>query len=137
VPEQIPVEFLEAAATTRHGGEVNSEDRGPTLPSTVYPSLFGGVGQVRVSSLLHGPSAPFTAALRCELAPGGRVGAHVQQEFAELVIGVAGDGEAKVNGVVHPLSSARAVHVPLGAVLEIINRSSDVPLGYVIVKASG
>lgn len=120
----------------RHGAAVGSEHRGQALPSTVYPSLFGGVGQVRVSSLLRGQSAPFTAALWCELAPAGRVGAHVQQEFAELVIGVAGEGEAKVNGVAHPLSAGCAVYLPLGAVLEIANRSSDAPLGYVIVKAA-
>jgi quercetin dioxygenase-like cupin family protein len=101
----------------------------------VQTNLFGGVGEVRVLSLLHGASAPFTAVLACELAPGGSVGAHVQQEFPEVVIGVGGDGEARVNGAVHALDACSAVYLPLGAVLEIVNRSEHEPLRYLIVKA--
>lgn len=134
---ELASEDLKPRPRFGHGWLVNSEADGPALPSTVYTNLFGGVGQVRVASLLHGASPPFTAALRCELAPAGRVGSHVQQEFAELVVGVAGEGEAKVNGVPHRLSAARAVHVPFGAVLEIANRSPHEPLDYVIVKARG
>lgn len=101
----------------------------------MYPSLFGGVGEVRVTSLVHGATEPFTAVLSCELAPGGRVGAHRQEEFPELVIGVAGEGEARVNGVAHVLDALHAVHLPLGAALEILNRSEREPLRYLIVKA--
>lgn len=106
-------------------------------PETVYQNLFGGVGEVRVVSLLQGTSAPFTAVLACVLAPGGRVGAHRQEEFPELVIGVAGAGEARVNGVVHPLDAQHAVHLPLGAALELVNLSAHEPLRYLIVKARG
>ncbi|MEY4512128.1 MAG: hypothetical protein RLZZ450_4250 [Pseudomonadota bacterium] len=81
----------------------------------MHTNLFGGVGEVRVVSLLHGVSAPFTAALSCELAPEGSVGAHVQQDDPELVIAVSGDGEARVNGAVHPLDASQAVYLPLGA----------------------
>jgi quercetin dioxygenase-like cupin family protein len=114
-------------------------DKTPALEGsvTVYPSLFGGVGEVRVLSLLHGASEPFTAVLSCELAPGGRVGAHLQQEFPELVIGIAGEGEARVNGAAHALDALHAVHLPLGAALEIVNRSEHEPLRYLIVKARG
>ncbi|HKO92891.1 MAG TPA: hypothetical protein VJU61_17165, partial [Polyangiaceae bacterium] len=110
---------------------------GAMPPETVYKDLFGGVGEVRVVSLLSGPGAPFTAVLACELAPSGRVGAHRQAEFPEVVIGVAGQGEARVNGVAHPLDAQHAVHLPLGAVLEIANRSQHEPLRYLIVKARG
>lgn len=104
-------------------------------PVTVYTNLFGGTGEVRVFSLLQGAMEPFTAALSCELAPGGSVGAHVQQEFPELVIGIAGQGEARVNGVAHPLDALHAVHLPLGAVLQIVNLAAHEPLRYLIVKA--
>jgi quercetin dioxygenase-like cupin family protein len=122
---------------TMHGCVVSRETIPPTAPSAVYTNLFGGVGEVRVWSLLQGASAPFTAALSCELAPAASVGPHVQEEFPELVIGVAGEGEAKVNGVPHPLGALRAVHLPLGAALEIVNRSPREPLRYLIVKARG
>ena len=107
----------------------------PTGPQAVQTNLFGGVGEVRVLSLLHGTGEPFTAVLACELAPGGSVGAHVQQEFPEVVIGVGGEGEARVNGAVHPLDAFHAVYLPLGAALEIVNRSAREPLRYLIVKA--
>jgi quercetin dioxygenase-like cupin family protein len=101
----------------------------------VYTNLFGGAGEVRVWSLLRGPSEPFTAVVTCELAPGGAVGRHVQQEFPELVLGIAGDGELRVDGVPHRLGPHSAVHLPLGATLEIANRSESEPLRYLIVKA--
>jgi quercetin dioxygenase-like cupin family protein len=103
----------------------------------VYTDLFGGSGEVRVISLLQGASEPFTAVLSCELAPGGRVGAHRQEEFPELLIGVAGEGEARVNGVAQPLDALHAVQLPLGAALEISNRSAHEPLRYLIIKARG
>jgi len=111
----------------------------PRKPAQPVPfvnrDLFGGVGEVRVTSLLHAAAEPFTAALACELAPGGSVGRHRQQEFPELVIGIAGDGEASVDGVKHHLGPLSALFLPLGAVLEIVNRSSREPLRYLIVKA--
>lgn len=118
-----------------HGDLVNSEASSSAISTTVYPSLFGGVGEVRVTSLVHGTAEPFTAVLSCELAPGGHVGAHRQEEFPELVIGIAGEGEARVNGIAHPLDAQHAVHLPLGAALEIHNRSAHEPLRYLIVKA--
>jgi hypothetical protein len=114
---------------------VTDQTTPPTGPTAVYTNLFGGLGEVRVLSVLQGASPPFTAVLSCELAPGGRVGAHLQQEFPELVIGVAGEGEARVNGVAQPLDGFHAVYLPLGAALEIVNRSQGEPLRYLIVKA--
>lgn len=106
-------------------------------PPFIQTNLFGGRGEVRVWNLLSGAAEPFTAALSCELAPGGSVGRHTQQEFAELVIGIAGDGEARVDGRAQSLGPSSAVHLPLGAVLEIVNRSQTEPLRYLIVKARG
>jgi quercetin dioxygenase-like cupin family protein len=105
--------------------------------SAVRSELFGGRGEVRVWSLLDTEAAPFTAVLWCELAPGGSVGRHVQEEFAEVVIGVAGQGEATVDDRRHGLSAGDAVYLPLGSVLAIENRSEDAPLRYLIVKARG
>ncbi len=103
----------------------------------MYTDLFSGSGEVRVWSLLHTASEPFTAALSCELAPAGAVGRHVQQEFPELVLGIAGDGEARVDGVPQRLGPFSAVYLRLGATLEIVNRSASEPLRYLIVKARG
>lgn len=104
-------------------------------PVDVRENLFGGSGRVRVSSLLRGAAEPFTAILSCELDAGGSVGRHVQQEFAEVVIGVSGSGEASVNEHLFPLCAGDVVHVPLGAVLSIDNRNSQEPLCYLIIKA--
>lgn len=106
-------------------------------PSAVHVALFGGAGEVRVSSLLSAAAEPFTAVLSCSLAPGGTVGRHVQQEFPEVVIGVSGQGEAVVDGTRHPLGADDAVFLPLGSVLSIVNRSASEPLRYLIVKARG
>jgi glyoxylate utilization-related uncharacterized protein len=59
----------------------------------------------------------------------------MQQDFPEIVIGVEGEGEARVNGAVHVLDASHAVYLPLGAALEIVNRSEREPLCYLIVKA--
>lgn len=104
-------------------------------PVDVRENLFGGAGAVRVCSLLNGVAEPFTAILSCELDADGSVGRHVQQEFAEVVIGLSGSGEATVNEQSFPLSAGDVVHVPLGAVLSIDNRHSQVPLCYLIIKA--
>jgi quercetin dioxygenase-like cupin family protein len=100
--------------------------------------LFGGRGEVLVRDLLAGRAAPpFAAVLDCELAPGGTVGAHRQQEHPEIVVGLSGDGEATVDGQVHPLGAGDVVHLPLGSALALRNRSDAAPLRYLIVKAGG
>jgi quercetin dioxygenase-like cupin family protein len=103
----------------------------------VRVDLFGGRGEVHVSSLLEGAAEPFTAVLACVLAPGGSVGAHRQEEFPEIVIGVSGDGAATVDGEPHELGPGDVVHLPLGSVLALVNRSPSEPLDYIIVKARG
>jgi quercetin dioxygenase-like cupin family protein len=104
-------------------------------PVEVRENLFGGSGAVRVCNLLRAGAEPFTAILSCELDAGGSVGRHVQQEFAEVVIGVSGNGEATVNEQLFPLRAGDVVHVPLGAVLSIDNRNSQESLCYLIIKA--
>jgi quercetin dioxygenase-like cupin family protein len=101
----------------------------------IQTNLFGGVGEVRVWSLLQGAAEPFTAVLMCELAPGGSVGRHMQQEFAEVVIGIAGEGEASVDGITQRIGPLTSLHLPLGAILTIANGSQQEPLRYMIVKA--
>jgi quercetin dioxygenase-like cupin family protein len=104
-------------------------------PPSVQVDLFGGRGEVNVWNLLHHAAGPFTAVLSCELSVGGSVGRHLQEQFAELVIGVEGEGEASVDGQPARLSAGDVVYLPLGAILTIANRSNDVPLRYLIVKA--
>ena len=99
--------------------------------------LFGGVGTVKVWNLLRRRSPPFTAALACELDPGGRVGKHRQQEYAEIVVGIEGLGEAVVGKQQYGLRPGDVVHLPLGETLEIINHSDTEPLQYLIIKAAG
>ena len=103
-------------------------------PRTV-DDLFGGRGRVRVWSLLERFAEPFTAILSCELAPSGSVGRHRQEEFPEVVVGLDGDGEAVVDGRPERLAPGDVVHLPLGSVLELRNRSEEHPLSYLIIKA--
>lgn len=98
-------------------------------------ALFGGDGDVLVWDLLAGrAAAPFTAVLSCELAEGGRVGRHVQATDDEIVIGVEGCGEARVDGHAFPFGPGAVIHLPLGSALEIVNERADAPLRYLIVK---
>lgn len=104
----------------------------------VQSSLFGGTGDVLIWDLLGRQSAPpFSAALRCELAPGGLVGAHRQEHHPEIIIGLSGTGTATVDGTPHDLVSGSLVHLALGSVLKIANNSNTEPLGYFIIKATG
>lgn len=82
-----------------------------------------------------GPRPPFGAVLACELDSGGRVGPHVQEEFAEVVIVVEGAGVAQVAGAPVPLEPGVVVEVPRGHTLALENGSSLRPLRYLIVKA--
>ena len=105
-------------------------------PPDVRDSLFGGQGRVLVWDLLEGRAAPpFTAVLSCVLEESGSVGRHVQHEYDEIVIGLTGYGEAKVNGVPQPFGPGAVVHLPLGATLELVNEAPDKSLHYLIVKA--
>jgi quercetin dioxygenase-like cupin family protein len=101
--------------------------------------LFGGSGEVRVWNLLAGLSRqprPFTAVLSCELEAGGHVGRHVQQRDPEIVVGLAGEGEARVDGEPSPLGPGEVVYLPLGSTLELRNLSRETVLAYLIIKAS-
>ncbi len=102
----------------------------------VRERLFGGDGVVRVWSLAAQPLPPFAAVLACELDPSSCVGAHVQQYFAELVIGIAGRGEVEVDGVPRPFLPGSVVELPLGHTLAIRNGSLSEPLRYLIVKGT-
>ena len=104
-------------------------------PHAVREALFGGRSAVRVWDLAPNPSTPFTAVLACELEPGGSVGAHRQEHFPELVIGVEGIGSVEVNGVRSAFESGSVVELPCGHTLAIANGSEQQPLRYLIVKA--
>ena len=98
--------------------------------------LFGGNGVVKVWSLMQQAAEPFTAVLWCELEPGGSVGAHRQEAFPEIVVGVEGEGEATVDGKPFPLRAGDMVHLPLDSVLAL-RCIGEAPLRYLIIKARG
>lgn len=104
-------------------------------PHDVREALFGGRERVRVWDLAPGPASPFAAVLACELEPGGSVGTHLQEHFAEIVIGVEGRGSVLVNGARSELRSGSVAELPLGHTLSITNDSGELPLRYLIVKA--
>jgi quercetin dioxygenase-like cupin family protein len=107
------------------------------LPHDRREQLFGGRGVVLVWNLCGAPpSPPFGAILACELEGGGSVGAHVQQEFAEVLIVVEGQGVARVGDVLLSLRAGAVVEIPFGRTLAIENGSPAHPLRYLIVKAS-
>ena len=106
-------------------------------PPSRREDLFGGTGDVLVWNLIAGRATPpFTAVLSCELAEGGRVGRHKQQRDAEIVIGLEGCGEARVDGKAIPFGPGAVVHLPFGSALELVNERTDAPLRYLIIKAS-
>ena len=99
-------------------------------------ALFGGRGIVSVQDLLGAEVAgPFTAVLACSLEADGSVGPHVQERYAEILVGLGGNGEATVDGEARTLRPGDVVYLPLGATLSISNRSSEEALDYLIVKA--
>ena len=105
-------------------------------PHDVRNALFGGQGAVRVWSLVgRAPLLPFRAVLACELDPGGSVGAHVQQEYPEIVVFVDGEGIARVGGAPANVGAGSVVELALGQTLAIENASAEAPLRYLIIKA--
>lgn len=105
-------------------------------PGDRREALFGGRGTVEVWDLLGRVAAPpFTAVLACELEPDGSVGSHVQEHFPEIVIGLEGEGVARVDDVERPLGRGDVVYLPLGSILAIENRDAATPLRYLIIKA--
>jgi len=101
-------------------------------------ALFGGTGEVLVWDLLGGAQfPPFTAVLSCELAPGGRVGTHVQQQYPEIVVVLEGEGTAEVDGAACPIAEGAVIALPLGSTLSLANGSDERPLRYLIIKAEG
>jgi len=105
------------------------------LPHDVRHGLFGGQGAVRVWALTARPALPFTAVLACELEPSGSVGAHVQEQYPEIVIAVFGSGTVEVNGAPRPFAAGQVVELTQGHTLAISNTSNVEPLRYLIIKA--
>ena len=98
--------------------------------------LFGGKGAVQIWDLLGATKIePFAAVLECELEPGGNVGTHVQQEFPEIVICLAGRGRAEVNGEPTELAPGVLVPLPHGSTLALSNHDDENALRYLIIKA--
>lgn len=107
------------------------------LPHDVREQLFGGQGAVRVWALAATPALPFTAVLACELEPHASVGAHVQEQYPEIVIGISGSGSVAVNGVERAFGPGSLVELELGQTLAISNATGAEPLRYLIIKAVG
>ena len=82
-----------------------------------------------------GPRPPFGAVLACELEGAGSVGAHVQQEFTEVLIVIEGEGMAQVAGSRLLMQPGVVLEIPLGQTLALENTSPRSPLRYLIVKA--
>jgi mannose-6-phosphate isomerase-like protein (cupin superfamily) len=99
-------------------------------------ALFGGVGEVRVWSLMDGALPPFDCVLGCELDPAGSVGVHVQNQCTEVVIVTEGHGEAKVGDATIALTPGVVVRLPLGEKLALANGSEVDLLRYLIVKVN-
>jgi quercetin dioxygenase-like cupin family protein len=101
-------------------------------------ALFGGEGEVLVWDLMGGADLPpFTAVLACELAPGGRVGTHRQEQYPEIVVVTEGHGQAELDGATVPIAVGSLIALPLGSTLALANGSAEEPLRYLIVKAAG
>ena len=97
-------------------------------------NLFGGHGTVNIWNLLNTAAPPFSAVLWCELEAGGTVGKHRQQRDPEIVICLAGSGEAVVDDQRHTLVAGSMVYLPHGKALSLTNSQSE-PMYYLIIKA--
>ena len=107
-----------------------------SVPHDRRERLFGGSGAVLVWSLCaSGPRPPFGAILAFELEGSGSVGAHVQQEFAEVLIVVEGEGVARVGASPMALQPGVVLEISLGQTLALENLSPERPLRYLIIKA--
>ncbi|MCA9704877.1 MAG: cupin domain-containing protein [Myxococcales bacterium] len=105
-------------------------------PPDVRRDLFGGHGEVLVWNLLgRRVTRPFTAVLSCVLEAGGHVGRHKQQRDDEIVVGLTGYGEARVDGEAQPFGPGAVVYLPFGSSLELVNEAPDQELRYLIIKA--
>ena len=104
-------------------------------PDFKQTDLFGGTGTVDIWNLARGNMLPFTTALWCTLEPKGSVGRHRQQEDAEVVLCISGDGLAKVGQTIHRMQTGTLVFLPFGEILSLQNSSSTESLSYVILKA--
>lgn len=91
---------------------------------------------MRVWALVRAPRLPFTAVLACELEPGASVGAHLQEHYPEIVIGISGQGSVALDGVASRFGAGSVVELGLGHSLAITNGSREMPLRYLIVKSS-
>jgi len=78
---------------------------------------------------------PFGAILACELEAAGSVGTHLQQEFAEVLIVVEGEGVARVGASPMVMQPGVVLEIRLGQTLALENTSPALPLRYLIVKA--
>ena len=107
----------------------------PARPHDRRERLFGGSGAVLVWSLCDGPQPPFGAILACELEAAGSVGTHLQQEFAEVLIVVEGEGVARVGASPMVMQPGVVLEIRLGQTLALENTSPALPLRYLIVKA--
>jgi quercetin dioxygenase-like cupin family protein len=134
-PERSEILYQRVEWRTEAAAELPPAEAAPEL---LHVDLFGGQGEVRVRDLLRGAAAgPFVAVLACELAPGGIVGAHRQEQYPEIVVGTAGAGRAWVDDLPSPLGPGALVWLPQGSSLRLENLSDEQPLAYLIVKAAG
>lgn len=98
-------------------------------------NLFGGQGAVLVEALRGSLCAPFSAALLCELEPGGQVGAHVQEADSEIIVALEGEAVLYVNDRPHAAAPGSVVALPRGSRLAIDNASVEAAFRYLIIKA--
>lgn len=97
--------------------------------------LFGGQGLVEIEDLFQQqPLAPFREALYCRLEAGGKVGAHRQEHYAEILLVASGRGVALVQGQLQAVGAGSLVPLPLGHSLELHNQGPEW-LSYFIIKA--
>ena len=70
-------------------------------------------------------TGPHSQVVVMRIAAGGEIGEETHDDVDQVLVFVAGEGEAVLNGATSPVSAGRLVHVPAGTRHNFINVGSD------------
>jgi len=101
---------------------------------TEIDGLFGGSGKfLRFPLYGETDAPPFTVVAVTEMAPGAKVGLHVQPDQQELLYVLEGGGRFTLDGETTAVKTGDAILAQAGANFGLANTGAS-PLRYLVVK---